>query len=124
VDGTHHHFFDLSTGKGPDTLLVERLVEAWLSHGCRCVGGLEQRLCSIPEEVAAVMVRIEGHQASALGVRRSITIASMVLEVVASVYGLFTTARRWGNSGKLKLLHLLSAITIPSLDNLELATLA
>jgi hypothetical protein len=124
VEGTHHHFFDLSTGEGPDTLLLERLVEAWLSHGCRCVGGLEQRLCSIPEEVAAVMVRIEGHQASALAVRRSITIASMVLEAVASVYGLCTAARRWGNGGKLKLLHLLSAITIPSLANLELATLA
>jgi hypothetical protein len=48
----------------------------------------------------------------------------MVLEAVASVYGLCTAARRWGNCGKLKLLHLLSAITIPSLANLELATLA
>ncbi|KAK8463610.1 hypothetical protein SEVIR_1G384500v4 [Setaria viridis] len=86
---------------------------------------VERRLRGIAEEEAAVRARVERRHAAAPAVRRRIAAASMGLEAVALVYGLWTAARRRGNSSRrLKLLHLLPALAVPAMATLVLAAFA
>jgi hypothetical protein len=77
-----------------------------------------RRLLGIAEEEAAVRARMEGRHA----VRRKVALASMSLEVVALLYGLWRWRARRGQGGGrgalFKLLDLLPALAVPALATL------
>ncbi|CAL4967793.1 unnamed protein product [Urochloa decumbens] len=87
---------------------------------------VDRRLRGIAEEEAAVRARVERRRAAAPAVRRGIAAASVSLEAVALVYGLWKARRRGNDSRRrlMKLLLLLPALAIPAVATLVLAAFA
>ncbi|CAL4886160.1 unnamed protein product [Urochloa decumbens] len=85
---------------------------------------VERRLRGIAEEEAAVRARVERRRAAAPAVRRGIAAASVSLEAVALVYGLWKARRRGNDSRRLMKLLLLPALAIPAMATLVLAAFA
>nr|CAB3451596.1 unnamed protein product [Digitaria exilis] len=82
---------------------------------------VDRRLRAIADEEAAVRARVERRRDAAPSLRRRIAVASVSLETVALVYGLWAARRR---RLKKKLLVLLPALAIPAMATLVLAAFA